>query len=278
MSAWKVALPMYAITPRLREANRTLLQLLVNNLQASGWDEALEIVEPAFTHIDEHWLDPQLLLSQTCGYPLTTRLQGHVSLLALPTYRAEGFENGQYSSRLIVAAHSPFASLADLRGAVAAINSEDSHSGMNALRHAVVPLVHDGAFFSEVVVSGGHANSIEYVRNGQADIAAIDPVSWALLLDEQPERLADLRTLGWTEPAPGLPLIGAKGLSEGQILQVRSALSTALQQAPELASTLRLEAFVATHWPTYQRIVDMQRHVDGLPPAPKSPSNTPQIL
>ena len=264
MSAWKVALPMYAITPHLGEANATLLGLFVDELKARGWDEPVDIVAADFEHIDEHWLDPQLLLSQTCGYPLMTRLQGKVNVLALPRYRAEGFEDGQYRSRLIVAEHSRFTTLADLRGAVAVINGADSHSGMNALRHAVAPLAEDARFFREVRVSGSHVNSIEYMRNGQADIAAIDPVTWALLLDEHPQRLSEIRTLGWSAPAPGLPLIGSLALSSEQIALIRTALSAALHNAPQLGHVLRIEDFIEAQWPSYQRIIDMQRKVSGM--------------
>lgn len=265
MSGWKVSLPMYGITPRLREANNALLDALATTLKGLGWSEPIRLVEADFAHIDEHWLDPQLLLSQTCGYPLMTRLQGKVSLLALPHYRAEGFKDGQYRSRLIVAEQSRFTALAELRGAVAVINGADSHSGMNALRHAVAPLADNGDFFREVRVSGGHVNSIQYVHNGQADVAAIDPVTWAHLLDEQPERLTRIRTLGWSAPAPGLPLIGSRALTDEQTSLIRAALAATLHNAPHLARVLRIEGFGEAQWPRYQRIIDMQRQVTGLP-------------
>jgi ABC-type phosphate/phosphonate transport system substrate-binding protein len=258
MSPWKVALPMYAITAPLRDANRRFLEHFVADLKRLGWPEPVQIVDADFAHIDDHWLDPHLLLSQTCGYPLMTRLHGKVSLLALPCYRAEGFSDGQYRSRLIVAQHSPFATLADLRGAVAAINGTDSHSGMNALRHTLAPFNDSGTFLREVRVSGSHVNSIEYVRNGRADIAAIDPVTWAHLLDEEPQRLAEIRTLGWTAPAPGLPLIGSHALSTEQTALIRAALATSLQNAPQLARTLRFERFADIDWLAYQRILEMQ--------------------
>lgn len=264
MSNWKVSLPMYRITTPLHEANSAFLEAFSTTLLGLGWNEPITLIEPDFNHIDEHWLDPHLLLSQTCGYPLMTRLQGKVSLLALPCYRAEGFNDGEYSSRLIVAEHSPFKTLADLRGSVAVINGEDSHSGMNALRHAVAPLAENGDFFRGIVVSGGHVNSVEFVRDGRADIAAIDPVTWAHLADEHPERLTQIRTLGWTASAPGLPLIGSLSLSTEQIVLIRAALATTLQSSPQLAHVLRIQDFADAQWPSYQRIIEMQRHVTGL--------------
>lgn len=257
MPIWNVALPMYAISPRLREANAAFLQVFIDELRGLGWDAPIRIIEPRFDSIDAHWRDPHLLLSQTCGYPLMTRLPHQVQLLAVPSYQAEGFAGSYYRSRLIVAQHSSMHTLADLRGAVAVINNPDSHSGMNALRHAVAPLAVDGGFFSAVHVSGSHAASVEQVRCGQAAVAAIDPVTWAHLQDEQPLALAALRTLAWSAPAPGLPLIGSLALSTEHLSWIRTALAASLISAAELAQVLRLQAFGDARWHDYQRILDM---------------------
>jgi len=264
MSTWKVALPMYGITAELREANAAFLRLFIEALEGLGWREPVRIVEVDFAHIDAHWLDPHLLLSQTCGYPLMTRLNRQVRLLAVPSYRAEGFSRSQYSSRLIVRASSGFAALAELRAAVAVINNEDSHSGMNALRHSVAPLAKGGVFFSDVLVSGGHAASIDAVREGKADVAAIDPVTWAHVLDARPELQSQLRTVGWSAPAPGLPLIGSRTLSTEQVSVIRTALSKALRRDPALANQLRLRGFYNASWSSYQRIVEMQEQAGNV--------------
>lgn len=257
MPTWNIALPMYAITPRLREANAAFLHVFIDELRGLGWHAPIRIIEPRFDTIDAHWLDPHLLLSQTCGYPLMTRLHQQVQLLAVPSYRAEGFAGSHYRSRLIVAQHSPVHTLADLRGAVAVINNPDSHSGMNALRHTVAPQAVDGSFFGAVRVSGSHVASIEQVRSGQATVAAIDPVTWAHLQDEQPQALAALRTLEWSAPAPGLPLIGSRALSAEQVGWVRKALAASLVSAAVPAQVLRLEGFGDARWHDYQRILEM---------------------
>lgn len=258
MSTWKVALPMYGVTADLRNTNAAFLRMFTEALHDLGWREPVRIVEPDFAHIDAHWLDPHLLLSQTCGYPLMTRLNRQVRLLALPSYRVEGFSRSQYRSRLIVRADSRFGTLADLRGAVAVINSEDSHSGMNALRHSIAPLAQGGVFFADVRVCGGHVASIDHVREGTADVAAIDPVTWALAVDAWPELASQVRTLGWTAAAPGLPLIGSRALSAEQVALIRTALSTAVRRNPALADRLRLRRFYNASWASYQRILEMQ--------------------
>ena len=61
-------------------------------------------------------------------------------------------------------------SLEELRGSVAVINQQHSHSGMNALRHSIAPLARDGRFFSRVTVSGSHLDSIAALQQGQAAV------------------------------------------------------------------------------------------------------------
>jgi hypothetical protein len=42
--------------------------------------------------LPDHWVEPHLLLSQTCGYPLRYVLKDHVRLVATPCYAAPGCE------------------------------------------------------------------------------------------------------------------------------------------------------------------------------------------
>ena len=49
-----------------------------------------------------HWSDPDLVLSQTCGYPLLYALGAKVHLVATPCYDAPGCDGHNYSSVLLV--------------------------------------------------------------------------------------------------------------------------------------------------------------------------------
>ncbi|NIR61538.1 MAG: hypothetical protein GWO02_19625, partial [Gammaproteobacteria bacterium] len=51
---------------------------------------------------EEIWRSTELLLSQTCGYPLTHALAGVVELVATPAYAAQGCRGPEYASLLIV--------------------------------------------------------------------------------------------------------------------------------------------------------------------------------
>jgi ABC-type phosphate/phosphonate transport system substrate-binding protein len=194
------ALPMYDFE-ELRWATDALWAAIA--VRVPGAPAVLERGRPLM----DVWTDPALLLAQTCGYPLMTSLAGRVRVVATPRYRAEGCEGAFYRSAVIVRADDEAGCLADLRGRRCALNGVDSNSGMNVLRAAVAPLAGGGRFFGEVVMTGAHVASVGAVARGDADVAAIDCVTWALLGRLRPGETRGLRVLEWTAASPGLPLI-----------------------------------------------------------------------
>jgi ABC-type phosphate/phosphonate transport system substrate-binding protein len=187
--------------PELRWATDALWAAIA--ARVPGTPAVLERARPLM----DVWTDPDLVLAQTCGYPLVTSLAGRVRVVATPRYVAEGCEGASYRSAVIVRADDNAVCLADLRGRRCAVNGFDSQSGMNALRAAVAPLAEGGRFFGEVVTTGAHAASARAVACGDADVAAVDCVTWALLQRVRPAETRGLRVLAWTVASPGLPLI-----------------------------------------------------------------------
>jgi len=206
-----LALPMYAIHP---PATRALMQALGALL--AQHDIATQPVWPE--DLLAHWQDNRLLLSQTCGYPLVSQLPA-VQLVGAFHYLAPGCTGHNYRSWLV--ARDKQATLADFNGQRAVANSLDSHSGYNALRLAAAL---QGVTFSRLLQSGGHRQSLAALRDSQADIAAIDCVSWALLTRYAPEELRGLHIIGETPAAPGLPLITAASTSGTRLETLRTAL------------------------------------------------------
>ena len=94
-----------------------------------NWDANIDVLR-----------SPELLLGQTCGYPLTHALADVVDLVATPAYSADGCSGADYCSLIVVSEDNSAAALAALRGAVCAYSRRDSHSGYNALRAAIAPL------------------------------------------------------------------------------------------------------------------------------------------
>lgn len=204
---------------------------IARHLRAAGIDSAPGRL---CRGVGPDWSDPQLLFSQTCGYPLTHRLAGRVRLLSTPCYRAPGCDGPRYCSVLLVPAASDTSGLADLRGQVCAINDPESHSGMNALRRMIAPLAGGRPFFGRVVCSGSHPASIAAVAAGRAQLCAVDAVLHALLARHRPGALAGTRTLGFSPTAPGLPYIAGPTVPPADVARMQQALDAALAD-PRLA-------------------------------------------
>ena len=173
------------------------------------------------------WRDPDLLLGQTCGLPFVSGRCASAILVAQPDFGVTGAKGGQYSSALVCRADDGAEDLSAFRGRSAAINEYGSQSGCNALADAVLDAGADpvAPFFADVRQSGAHRNSANLVAAGEADIAAIDAVAWALHGEFEGGAHARLRVLQWTRPMPALPFICASRFADH-----RADLCTALNE------------------------------------------------
>ena len=251
------SLPMYDL-PEMSAATDAWWSGVACALQRAGLDAAPEALtrDPDV----DVWHSQQLLLSQTCGYPLTHALAGVVELVATPAYSAGGCSGANYCSLIVVSEDNPAAGLDDLRGAVCAYSRRHSHSGYNALRAAIAPRADGGSFFSRAIESGGHPLSIELVASGEADVCAVDCVTHALIAKYRPNALAGTRVMGATEHAPGLPYVTRAGVDEDFMRRLRDGLQSAFAD-PRLADardTLLLTGLEVLGDHAYQRIDDME--------------------
>lgn len=231
-------------------------------------DQLLTVDIPATlsqpTDLLAHWLDPELLLSQTCGYPLTHALTGRVQLVGAFRYNALGCDGLRYRSQLICRNADTGLLLTGFRGRTVAYNSEDSQSGCNSLRALVAPLARNGRFFANAVITGSHRASIESVRNSQADLAAIDCITLALLQRDHPGVLRGLQVCGHTASAPGLPLITSLQTSATVLLALRQALHQTMRN-PDLAEArakLLIQGFAELPPSAYATISQMEASVN----------------
>ncbi|WP_348774582.1 phosphate/phosphite/phosphonate ABC transporter substrate-binding protein [Ruegeria atlantica] len=167
------------------------------------------------------WHSRDLVFSQTCGMPYRTRLNGKVQLVGTPDYGLAGCPPGYYRS-VIVARKDDTRDLDQLADGTFAYNEALSQSGWAA------PMVHlsrHSRLPSSRLESGGHALSAAAVKEGRADYAALDALTWELL-KEHSNLGAELREVAATEPSPALPYITANGQDAPQIAKsVRAAIN-----------------------------------------------------
>ena len=221
------ALPMYDF-PELRADTDALWARLARSLRAAGIGGIPDVLCRDRGHL-EIWRDRNLLLAQACEYPLAVGLAGEVQLVATPLYTADGCFGPLYRSAIVVWRYEPVHRLSEMRGRRCAVNELSSNSGMNLLRAAIAPLTINGrGFFESVTVSGSHRRSLEMIADGEADLAAIDCVTWAHLQRLAPRLTGDLRVLAWTDASPSLPLITAAGTDAATLRALRLALAEAV--------------------------------------------------
>ena len=227
----------YAIRDGLRHGPRELTR------QGDLWD---------------HWLSPDLVFSQTCGFPYRARLHDRVTLIGTPDYGLPGCPPGYYNSVLIARANDPRSDVADFAQAPLAYNDPMSQSGWAAPQNHAAAV---GFAFTTVVQSGGHANSARAVASGQADIAAIDALTWTMM-QRHDGFAAGLKEVTRTEPTPALPYITARANDQATMFTaVQTAISTL---SDENLSALHLRSLV---W------VEPAAYLDV--PTPPAPENTP---
>lgn len=264
MAEGLASLPMYDL-PELREAHSVFWQGLAQAFKR----EKVPGVPERLTHSGDpegDWRAPNLLFSQTCGYPLTHAWRGRLRVVATPVLAAPGCRAADYSSVLMVRADDPARRLADLRGRTAAINSTDSQSGCNALRATVAPLARDGRFFGHIIQSGAHAMSLAMVATGEADVCAVDCVTFALLRRYRPVAVNGLRVLARTKRAPSLPYVTRADAPRDLVQRLRAGLFAAFADPTIDAAreALFLEDITVLPDGAYERILRMERRVSAL--------------
>ena len=232
-SNMQASLPMYDF-PEIRESTDAWWEGIAKHMKLQGIKDVpaslLVEVSP-----DLLWKDENLLLSQCCGFDVMNSYKNHLSVLMISNWDVEHCATGQYCSFVVVHVDNDASGWEDLKDSVAVINGRESHSGMNALFSSVQPFSESGAFFEAIHISGAHAESLRYLQTKQADVAAIDAVTFALLARYRPVAVEGLRVLCQTRSAPALPYVTAINTTLKKQRQMQAALIAAFDD-PDLAA------------------------------------------
>ena len=226
------SLPMYRFE-HTAAAWDTFWRLVAGNLRKDGIAAPLHLVQP--DDLLAHWTSPDLLLSQTCSMPYRQGLHTHVSVIGAWDLGLKDCPPGCYNSVLVrrKGAARPWRTLVET-GRVA-VNGTDSQSGWQAL----IDLT--GRPPRDPLISGAHRASVAAVREGRADICAIDAESWRLIVEAE-GGAQGVEVCHRTPPTPGLPLVTAKGRDPAPL---RRAMEAGLAQADAcLRATLHLHGLV----------------------------------
>jgi len=187
----------------------------------------------------EGWARPNLVLGQICNLPYRARFRDRLTLIGAADYGLEGAPAGCYYSLFVVRADDGATDPAGCAGARFAYNEGLSNSGWGAPQAWAQAR---GFAFAASLRTGVHVESVRAVAEGRADIAAIDAVTWAMLLRWEPAARA-LRVIGRTEATPGQSFGPAQGRDPAPY---RAAIAEAIAGlSPDDSAMLGLRGIVA---------------------------------
>lgn len=186
-----------------------------------------------------------LLLGQTCGWPLVTELASTVRVVGTFDSDVDGASDGTYCSVLVTNTGDSLAAILLRPDLTVAANSADSLSGWVSLRSVASAA---GVSLERVEWTGSHAASIDALHRGSAHLAAIDAVSWAHLGGQ------GLSIVGHGPRIPCLPLVTAGTSSDALVGELRVAFAATVHDPvmAETCATLRIRDFLVRDLDDYR--------------------------
>ena len=153
------------------------------------------------------WRHPELVLGQTCGWPLVTELSGLVKSGALKVVGTFWYHTshvgGYYSAHHVT---TPLGLSA--RNPRSAVNSYESLSGW--VSHAY----RNTEAITSVLLTGSHVETLRAIRDDRADMGSIDAVTHDLLLKHRPSELEGVTVSDGELTVPCLPLITTRPVEQ----------------------------------------------------------------
>ena len=237
---------MYAVVPDAEAG----WQKLIAQVAADAGVAFRYMPYPAPQPLEALWRRADIGCVQMCGYPIALDIADVVPLAAPVPAAPWAVGRAVYRSDLIVRRDAPYQTLADTFGGTVGWTVEHSHSGFNALRHALLPYrtPERPALYRKTV---GHLITarrvLDSVLDGSIDIGPLDAYWHMLIARYQPELTAGVRVLTSTAVAPMPAFVAAPSLPAEHVTRLRAAFATAHTRPwfAALASQLLIERFVA---------------------------------
>ena len=153
----------------------------------------------------------------------------------------------------------PINSIVESKGLIAAINTMNSNSGMNVLRHEIETINKLSSiekFFKELKISGSHNNSLEYLIDEKADIASIDAASYYFLQRNNPELNSQLKVIGRSVKTTSPPFVTHGNNPLCGSVDLMETLNRALLKLPsKQQEILNIERFVDVSFSDYEKLL-----------------------
>jgi ABC-type phosphate/phosphonate transport system substrate-binding protein len=258
------SLPMYNL-PEMRAVNVRFWEALRGLLVEASLRDLPESLTFDRLPVPER-IGPEVLFSQTCGYPLETIFSGQAIRLGTPCYAVPGCDGPTHCGLFIVPAGSTARELRDLRGGVFLFNSRHSNSGMNLPRRALADIADGRPFFAKVVETGSHPGNLDRIARGEADATAVDNVTYGFWCHYRAAAERHVRVLARTPASPAIPFVTSVATPPATVAVLRDALIR-LGRAPHAAAAragLAITDIVDVPAAAYRRLLEYEREAAEL--------------
>jgi len=169
--------------------------------------------------------------------------QAGLEVLAVPHVGGEPY----YRSYVIVGVHAPYETLMDLQGTRFAVTDPLSLSGRFYMLYRLKQLGEDPErFFSRIVYSWGHDNSVRAVAAGEVDAACVDSLIYDYLRLHQSPAIPKTRILE-TSQRLGIPPFVASPRLDRDTKEALRAVLLGMRHDPSGAAILERLGFDGFH-------------------------------
>lgn len=199
-----------------------------------GWLSA-QLEEPVTFIADIHWTERErqfdaghIDVAWICGAPYVwkvDRAETNLELLAAPVAAAARYQDQPvYFSDVLVHQESPYQQFSDLQGATWAYNEPRSHSGYHVVCYALAQRGLRGDFFGQVIESGAHRRSLQFILDKVVDASAIDSTVLDMIYAQDHTIQSRIRSIATLGPSPMPPWVIGRHVPAAQRQQLRELL------------------------------------------------------
>ncbi|MBV8849329.1 MAG: PhnD/SsuA/transferrin family substrate-binding protein [Methylobacteriaceae bacterium] len=211
-------------------------------------------------------IGPEIFFTQICGYPLFKKFRHQGRMLATPCYDFPGCSGPDHCGFFMVRADAPENELEQMRAKIFGCNSLLSNSGMNLPRLSLARIAQGRNFFSSVVITGGHLDSLARLKDRTIDICSIDNVTWGFLVKCRPDAARDFRVLAQTVSSPSLPFVTSVRTPESEVEALRESLIEMMTdgETTSVRKDLNLVGLAVPDVAAYERLAGYEREAAEL--------------
>ncbi len=218
------------------------------------------------------WSRDDLGAVMMCGLPLIQRVVRPRILAqcvpSLPCYAGKA----TYCTDIVVAADSPFRSLADTFGHRAGYTLKDSQSGYYAFRHHLLTR-HPSTRELYASITGGLMNArgiIRAIAEQRIDVGPLDGYVHDLIRHTEPDFAKHVRIIERTEPTPMPAIVATAPLDGGAVGRLQAAFAAAIDAAELSADRVQvlLSRFEFPSADVFDTLEERARLVDSAPTWP----------